>query len=94
MQQISFTHTPATELKRIVEDIRPDRIFILTDETTRRLCLPRLLEAAEVLRDAGQIVIGATDTHKTPESLMHVWQALSGGGASRHSLLKIGRAHV
>ena len=87
MQQISFTHTPATELKRIVEDIRPDRIFILTDETTRRLCLPRLLEAAEVLRDAGQIVIGATDTHKTPESLMHVWQALSGGGASRKSVM-------
>ena len=59
----------------------------MTDETTRRLCLPRLLEAAEVLRDAGQIVIGATDTHKTPESLMHVWQSLSNGGASRHSLL-------
>ena len=87
MQQICFTHHPVAELQRLMEDIRPDRTFILTDETTHRLCLPRLLETAGLPGGAQPIVIGSTDTHKTPESLMHVWQSLSNGGASRHSLL-------
>ena len=32
-------------------------------------------------------MIGATDTHKTLESLAHVWEELGNGGGTRHTLL-------
>ena len=63
-----------------------DRLFILTDEHTHRLCLPRL-EGMPGLADAEEIVIGAEDVHKTLETLSSVWMALSQRGATRHSLL-------
>lgn len=63
-----------------------DRTFILADETTERCCLP-LVEKFAALKDARHIVIGATDTHKTLDSLSHVWEELGNGGGTRHSLL-------
>ena len=41
----------------------------------------------DCVRGAQVIVIGATDSHKTLESLAHVWEALGEGGGTRHSLL-------
>ena len=63
-----------------------DKIFILTDTTTSQLCWP-LLSDHFGLRDACQMVIGATDTHKTLETLSTVWESLSRQGATRHSCL-------
>ncbi len=63
-----------------------DKIFLLTDETTHRLCRPLLADCAAV-ETAAEIVIGATDTHKTLSTLADVWRQLGNGGASRHSLL-------
>ena len=63
-----------------------DRVFVLTDEHTHRLCLP-LLSRVDGLKGAGEIVIGAEDTHKNLATLASVWQALSDGGATRHSLM-------
>ena len=63
-----------------------DKLFILTDVHTHRLCLPKLQGIPE-LDGAREIVIGAEDVHKTLETLSTVWQALSEGGATRHSLL-------
>lgn len=74
------------DLRRCLAQETYDKVFILTDETTRLQCLPRLREMKE-LSEAAEIVIGAGDTHKTVETLAHVWQVLSEGGASRHSLL-------
>lgn len=61
-------------------------MFLLADETTERYCLP-VVEGYAVLRDAKRIIIGATDTHKTLESLAHVWEELGVGGGTRHTLL-------
>lgn len=63
-----------------------DRIFILADSTTHRLCRPHLEDCRE-LASATDITIGDTDTHKTLDTLADVWRALGSGGASRHSLL-------
>ena len=73
-------------LTEAVEACEHDRVFILADETTERCCLP-VVERFDVLRDARRIVIGATDTHKTLQSLAHVWEELGNGGATRHTLL-------
>ena len=63
-----------------------DKIFVLTDETTERLCRAAL-NRCEALRAAPSIVIAPSDSHKDVEGLSRVWQALSQGGATRHSLL-------
>ena len=85
-QAILLTHTPGAEIARLVADAAPDRVFLLTDETTERLCRP-LVADCDALRAAGSIVIGATDAHKTLTTLADVWRKLGEGGASRHSLL-------
>lgn len=85
-QEILFTHDPAAETGRLISEAAPDRVFLLTDETTERLCRP-LVAGGPSLQSAGSIVIGATDTHKGLETLAEVWRRLCEGGASRHSLL-------
>jgi len=63
-----------------------DRLFVLTDTTTLRLCWP-LISGFPCLATARMITIGDTDENKTLDSLAQVWTALQQGGATRHSLL-------
>ena len=63
-----------------------DRLFVLTDTTTLRLCWP-LIRDFPCLGEAQMITIGDTDENKTLDSLCQVWTALQQGGATRHSLL-------
>ena len=69
-----------------VGEVDYDRLFILVDDTTEQLCLPKVKDIA-VLSAAGKIVIPSTDSNKTLESLTHVWSELGRMGATRHSLL-------
>lgn len=64
-----------------------DRLFILTDDHTHRLCLSQLMNLP-FLKDAVEITIGAEDVHKTLETLASVWQVLV-KRCYRHSLLSI-----
>ena len=73
-------------LAEATEKYPHDRLFILTDEHTHRLCLPQL-QNIPAIQDATEIIIGAEDVHKNLETLASVWQALSEQGATRHSLL-------
>lgn len=63
-----------------------DKLFVLVDETTDKLCLP-LIANVPSMAGAQKIVIGATDTHKTLSTLASVWEALGEGGGTRHSLM-------
>ena len=63
-----------------------DKLFVLVDETTHQLCLP-VIAGFDCMQEAQCIVIGATDTHKTLDTLSHVWAELQRMGATRHSLL-------
>ena len=85
-QKVVMSHDLEEVLTAAVADCEKDRLFILTDETTKALCLP-VVERYDCLKGAQVITIGATDTHKTLDSLAHVWEALGEGGATRHSLL-------
>ena len=53
-----------------------DRLFILTDDNTARLCWPVISDFIG-LRHASLITIPASDAHKDLTSLSHVWQELS-----------------
>jgi 3-dehydroquinate synthase len=80
----------STNIQKAVSEavgaIEHDRLFLLTDETTDRLCRPLIAEIP-CMKHAQSIVIGATDTHKNLDTLASVWTALSTGGGSRHSLM-------
>ena len=84
-QQIILSTSICDELTALC-DTKADKLFVLTDATTHEKCLP-LLSGCEALKEAVHIVIGATDTHKTLDTLAYVWQQLGHGGGSRHSLM-------
>lgn len=86
MQQIIFSPHICASLAPLLDAAQADRLFILTDDTTARLCRPLLAECAP-LQAAQDIIIGSTEAHKSVESLTHVWQALSEGKATRRSLM-------
>ena len=85
-QKVIISTKLETTVATAVGECDRDRIFILVDDITRQLCLP-LVENFDCLRHAEIITIGATDQHKTLESLTHVWSSLQRGGATRHSLM-------
>lgn len=85
MQQIIYTtHLPHDLEAAIYRKGKPDRVVLLTDETTHKLCRP-LIEAWK--KEIDEIVIGATDICKTLETLANVWTELQTHRATRHSLL-------
>lgn len=63
-----------------------DRLFVLTDTTTKQLCWPVVQDYA-IMKDAIMITIQPTDEAKTLETLATVWTSLQNGGATRHSLM-------
>lgn len=73
-------------LEEAMDKCPHDKLFVVTDENTSHLCMPRLREIPEVSHCI-EIKIGAGDVHKTLETLAFVWQQLSEKGATRHSLL-------
>ena len=85
-QKVIICQDLKKDLYSAIQECPHDKLFILVDEHTRELCLP-LLSGFGYLDDANIITIGAEDVHKNVETLVHVWQSLGDGGASRHSLM-------
>ncbi len=85
-QEVIISRDIAVTLTNAVEQVPHDRLFVLTDETTLRLCWPVVKDLA-CLASAQMITIGATDENKTLDSLAYVWTCLQKGGATRHSLM-------
>ena len=74
------------ELVSALAECEHDKLYVLTDTTTKEECLP-LLKKFYCMKEAQVITIPATDSHKDIESLMMVWKGLQEGGASRHSCM-------
>ena len=85
-QEIIISQDLLRDVAEAIARCPHDRIFVLTDTTTVELCWP-IIKALPEFETAQMIMIGATDEHKTLESLAFVWRSLQEGGASRHSLL-------
>lgn len=85
-QEVVVTANPEQDLTLSLLKLSPDRIFILVDEHTGRLCLHKL-KSLPALAKSIDIIISPEDTNKTLESLAYVWMSLSKEGATRHSLL-------
>ena len=85
-QNLIFSEDLQRDLQSEIDSASPDRLFVLTDENTRRLCWP-LVEGFSVFSDARLIEIPQGDANKNLDSLAMVWEALQRGGGTRHSLL-------
>lgn len=85
-QKVIVSGNLERDLVNAMAECEHDKIFILTDQTTHDMCLPKLQNFL-CLKGAQSIVIKAGDTNKTLDSLAEVWTALSQGGATRHSLM-------
>lgn len=82
MQEILYSYNIIKDLNDAISREAPDRVVLLTDETTHALCRPLLGEL-----DMPEITIGATDVNKTLDTLQQVWIGLQAAGCTRHSLL-------
>jgi len=85
-QKVEIAENLEQTLSQAIAACGHDRLFLLLDETTLQLCLP-VVEGFNCLNGAEVITIGATDTHKTLQSLAHVWEELGQKGGTRHTLL-------
>jgi 3-dehydroquinate synthase len=85
-QEVVLSENLEQTLTAAMRKVDYDRLFVLTDENTLRLCWP-LVSSLACMEEARMITIGATDENKTLESLTHVWTQLQQGGATRHSLM-------
>ena len=85
-QKVIISQDLEQSLSQAIAECTYDRLFVLTDETTHRLCLP-VVAGYSCMKSAERITIGATDANKTLDSLSHVWSELQRLGATRHSLM-------
>lgn len=85
-QRIIISRHLEEELTTAISECEHDKIFILTDETTLKKCWP-ILQPFVRLRQAQMITIPVSDTNKNIQSVMHVWESLDKGGATRHSCM-------
>ena len=85
-QRVIISENFEKELANAIAACEHDRVFVLTDEHTQRLCWPVIACLSE-LKGAKVITIRATDSHKDIAALSHVWQELGAGGGTRHSCM-------
>lgn len=85
-QRVIISTNLESEIAEALAECEHDKIFVLTDETTVVKCWP-VVKNYFSLRDAKVITIGATDTNKDLDTMVHVWKSLGEGGASRHSCM-------
>lgn len=85
-QKVIFSSDLERMLGEAMQMCGADRVFVLTDENTHRLCLP-LIGSYGCMEGVENITIPADDANKSVDSLCHVWSELQRMGATRHSLL-------
>ena len=75
-----------SELDQAIGKQSSESIFILTDENTKKLCLPIALQSI-MLKGCQVICIPSGDENKNLDSAVAIWKYLSENGATRKSLM-------
>ena len=84
---IHFNENCYCSLNQHIKSKNFSNIFILVDENTHELCLPKLLEQLETNLAIEIIEIEAGEIHKTIDTCLGVWNTLSDFDGDRKSLL-------
>lgn len=83
---IVFSQQIETELEKIVSIYPAGKVFLLTETTPEKLCLP-LVDQVITKYNIRKIVIEGGEQNKSIQSVEKVWEVLSKEGADRKSLL-------
>ena len=86
MSNTIITNSVIAELSSRLQHIAYDRLFLLTDNDTKKYCLPLISKMPELAK-AQLITIPSGDEHKNLQSLVSIWEYLSNNQATRKSLL-------
>lgn len=86
MQKVIKSADLAKDIENILSQIKYDKLFVLTDNNTDKLCYP-LIQNIDGIKGADKIIIKAGDSNKNIEALTSVWKYLSDNAATRNSLL-------
>lgn len=86
MQKVIKSSDLNTELEHILSNIQHDKLFVLTDNNTLKLCY-HLIEHFPQINVACKITINSGDNNKNLESLASIWKYLTDNEATRNSLL-------
>ena len=73
-QEVILCEGLANSLTHAIAKCPHDKLFILTDEHTHRLCRPHL-DGIPALEEAEEIIIGAEDVHKNMDCLLYTSDA-------------------
>lgn len=84
--EVYFPDSLTESLELLLEDYSADKVFVVTETNTEKLCWP-LLAASKKLSQLPRLVIGVGEESKNTETLFNVWQFLSENGADRKSLV-------
>ena len=84
-QEILLSEHLAETLRTALDKCAYDKLFVLTDEHTRELCLPLVDTCLPAGREL--ITIAPGDCHKNLETLAYVWNELSNRKGTRRSLM-------
>ena len=84
-QKVILSENLEQTLTEAIQTVPHDRLFIVCDTNTRKLCLP-LVSGFECLKGAYVITILPDDEHKSLQQVETVWTELQRQGATRHSL--------
>lgn len=85
-QKVIISTSLDKHLSDSITEVKPDKLFVLCDDTTSDNCWPIISSFKSVI-DAKLIIIKHGDENKTIETLALVWDALQQYGATRHSML-------
>lgn len=85
MSELIFTTDAAGELERLVAEIRPDRIFIVTPRGLRGILLAKV--CGKWSDRATALSITDDEEHKTLDSAEVLWRHMLEADATRHSLI-------
>lgn len=86
MQKVIKANDLNKDLSDLLGQIAFDKLYILTDENTEKLCFP-LVASNEYITKAGKIIIGTGEKNKNIAALEIIWNYLCNNGATRNSLL-------
>ena len=84
---IYFKEGAWESLAKILNDLRPTKVFIICDSNTKIYCLPYFLNRQLFEIEPEVLTIPSGEIHKTIDTCAILWNTLSEKGADRKSLI-------
>jgi 3-dehydroquinate synthase len=82
--KIIFTEKISEEIENIIKSAKA-KVFILADDNTHKLCLPKIDKS--LLKNVGVFCLKPGEQYKHIDSVVKVWEFLNKNGADRKSTL-------